>query len=250
MNNKEITDHSLYLLVDGQLDQVSELKLKKEISDSPELQKKLKRIYELKELVGLAYVQELPKHTENNKRITILNPSFYITLAASLFLALGVTLGWIAHQQYAPYLYAVVNIETLSKKYETVQPSGLSIDKDARKYMMHFDTLNETRLSKVLIETNSILQSYADSGLPVTVDLLFDQESVYLFKPIHSAELTRLKEFIGEHENIQFYACSESLKMFLGDMDIPDDVKMFHTNRIVKEMIPERMEQGWVYIKA
>ncbi len=38
--------------------------------------------------------------------------------------------------------------------------------------------------------------------------------------------------------------------MFLGDIEMPQEMSLFHSNEIVKEMIPERMEQGWVYIKT
>ena len=248
MNNKEITDHSLHLLVDGQLDQASAKRLKKEIETSPELQKKLKKITEIKELISLAYVQEKPEPVTNRKFL-MFNPAPVVALAASLIMVVGLTLGWFAHSQYEGPQYVVAQTESRTAVISPEIPLGVNLQ-SARKYMMHFDSMDEDRFESALIETSSILNSYANSGLPVKVDLLFDQQSVHMFKPQYAGQIQQLKKLINEYENIQFYACSESLRMFLGDLEMPEEIKLFHSDEVVKEMIPQRIEQGWVYIKA
>jgi len=248
MNNREITDHSLHLLVDGQLDSASKKVLKKQIQNSPELQQKLKDITEIKELVSLAYVQEKPKPL-NSFGFSLLKPASMVGIAASLIMTIGLALGWMAHQQYENPVYVVAKSEI--RQDITRQQIPLEINlQNARKYMLHFDSMNKDRFENALIEASSLLQSYAKSGLPVKVDLLFDQQAVEIFEPRHAAQISQLKALINEFENIQFYACSKSLKMFLGDIEMPQEMSLFHSNEVVLEMIPERMEQGWVYIKA
>ncbi len=248
MNNSEITDHSLHLLVDGQLDSATKKKLKIQIQKSPELQQKLKNITEIKELIGLAYVQEKPEPMSRNGS-SFFTQNSMMGIAASLIMTIGLALGWIAHQQYDNTLYVVAKSEVRPETIRQQIPLEINLQ-SARKYMLHFDSINEGRFENALIETSSLLNSYARSGLPVMVDLLFDQQAVLLFEPRHTAQIQQLKGLINEFENIQFYACAESLRMFLGDMQMPREINLFHSNEVVREMIPERMEQGWVYIKA
>jgi len=249
MNNDEITDHSLHLLVDNQLDSASKKKIKKEIELSPELQGRLKGITEVKELVALAYIQERPRTALAESKSSIAKGSFYAAFAASVMLVVGLTVGWFAHQQYDSEVYVVANSETRSETLRPQIPLEINLQ-NARKYMLHFDTLNENKLQSALLETRSILDSYANSGLPIKVDLLFDRESVEIFKPQHLSQITYLKNLITDYENINLFACSESIRLFLGDMKLTDDINLFHTSQVVKEMIPGRIEEGWVYIKA
>lgn len=247
MNNKQITDHSLQLLVDNQLDEISRVKLIKQIDKSPDLQQKLKQLTELKELIGLAYIQELPRRSVTDRKSSF-DPSFFVALAASLIMALGLTLGWFAHQQYGPQQIDVAKAETTTETIRQRTPIDLTSEND-RKFIMHFDSLNENRLQAALYETSSIIESYANSDLPVKIDLLFDQESVHMFKPQHASQVQHLKALINKHDNIDFYACSKSLRMFLNADEISEDISIFHSDQIVQDMIPERIKQGWVYIK-
>ena len=248
MNNREITDHSLHLLVDGQLDSASKKILKKQIQNSPELQQKLKNITEIKELISLAYVQEKPKPL-NSVNLSMLKPASMMGIAASMIMTIGLMIGWLAHQQYENPVYVVAKSEIRQDVKRQQIPLEINLQ-NARKYMLHFDSMSEDRFENALIEANSLLHSYAKSGLPIKVDLLFDQQAVEIFEPRHAAQIKQLKGLINEFENIQFYACSESLKMFLGDIEMPQEMGLFHSSEVVKEMIPKRMEQGWVYIKA
>lgn len=248
MNHKEITDHSLQLLVDNQFDIASRDKLLNQIEASPELQQKLKQLTELKELVGSAYIQEKPKRSATVNK-TILGPKLFVAIAASLIMTFGITLGWFSHQQYESDRIVVAKIKTPVEKFTPEFSLAPSIQNN-RRYMMHFDTLNETRLKNALLETNSIIESYAKSDLPVKIDLLFDQQSVHMFKPEYVSQINRLKSIIAKYKNIQLYACSKSIKLFLNPKEISNDISIFHSDQVVREMIPKRINQGWVYIKA
>jgi len=116
--------------------------------------------------------------------------------------------------------------------------------------MLHFDSMNKDRFENALIETSSLLNSYAKSALPVKVDLLFGQQAVEIFEPRYAVQIRQLKGLINRFENTQFYACSVTLRMFLGDIEMPQEMRLFHSDDVVKGMIPERMVQGWGYIKV
>jgi anti-sigma factor RsiW len=102
MNNQEITDHSLHLLVDGQLDAASCKKLQQQIDASPQLQQKLKRIIETRELVSLAYLQEKAPAPTPRKPTALFATPAYAAIAASIIMAIGLMLGWAGHQFFQP----------------------------------------------------------------------------------------------------------------------------------------------------
>ena len=249
MNDNEINDHSLYLLVDGQLDKTSKKKLMEKINASPELKQRLARISKVKELISLAYIQELPKSSSVKGKSSISISSLIVALAASLIMGLGLTLGWIAHHYYdtSDYVVATTDYPAVISRPEI--PVDLS-PQSVRKYMLHVNFLNEVQLDNALVETSSILNSYAAVGLPVQMELVFNLQAVRIFEPQHISQAQKIKALISRHENLELYACSESLGMILGDYEKPEEMSVFHTDRIVEEMISEKIKQGWIYIKV
>jgi len=248
MNNQEITDHSLHLLVDGQLDAASCKKLQQQIDASPLLQQKLKSIIEIRELVSLAYLQE--KAPAPHKSGALLASPTYAAIAASIIMAIGLMLGWVGHQFFQPDPLIIARaIPAPAQIIQSQQPLQRSLQ-DARKYMMHLDNYDSAGLQKALLETRSILHSYAESGIPVKLDVLLNQRAVELFKPEHAAQIKQIKALIDQYDNIQLYACSKSLKLFLRPDEISSDIQLFHSDQVVEELIPKRIEAGWVYIKA
>lgn len=249
MNHRDITDHSLHLLVDNQLDPLSRKKLLEQVAESPELQKKLKNIHKVRELMALAYIQEKPRRgvnmPENGQSYSWLPAA----LATSFVLVVGLTLGWYGHD-FLIEEQASEMVEPLADRTDeafTLLPPAELIQ---RKYMMHFDAMNEPRLQQALVETESIIQSYAQSRLPVKIDLLFDQQAVNFFNTEHQKNIQQLGLFIDRHKNVQVYVCSESLQMYLNEREISSDIQQFHTDQIVKDMIPERIKLGWIHLRT
>lgn len=249
MNDKEIDHHSLYLLIDGQLDTTSKKKLMEKINASPELKQKLADVSKVKELISLAYTQELSRPAPVKDKSSNIFPNLFVALAASLIMGLGVTLGWISHQHYDsldPVLVTTNNPAEISRSAIPVDAST----RNARKFIIHVNFLNETQLESAIVETSSILNSYASVGLPVQMELAFNLQAVRIFEPQHISQAQKVKKLIDGHENLKLYACSESLDSILGDFEKPEVMSVFHTDRIVQEMIDERINQGWIYIKV
>ncbi len=248
MNHQEITDHSLHLLVDGQLDDATRRQLEQQIKASPELQKKLKNIVEIKELVGLAYVQPQPVERRSARKL-FFNQYNLAALAASLIMAIGLILGWTGHELYQQKHIVVANAARTIEPPRQQQSLQMELQ-HARKYMIHLDSYNPARLQKALLETRSLLDSYAHSGLPVKLDVLFDQQGIEILNKQHTAQIRQIKALVEQYPNLQFYACSKSIKLFLSNDKISSDIRFFHANQVVEELIPKRIEEGWVYIKA
>jgi len=249
MKDNNISDHSLYLLVDGQLDTVSERKLMAKINASPELKQKLAEVSKVKELVSLAYMQEESRPTPVRRRSSKSFPSLLVSLAASLIMALGVTLGWITHQHYessVPLSVSTSDPAAVSNPVTSVD----AITRDVRKFIIHVNFLNKAQLENAIIETSSILDSYASVGLPVQMELAFNLQAVRMFEPQNIGQAQKVKALISRHKNLKLYACSDSLEMNLSDLDKPEEMSAFHTDRVVEKLITERINQGWVYIKV
>lgn len=249
MNDNDISDHNLYLLVDGQLDRASKKKLMDKIDASPELKQKLAGISKVKELIGLAYMQELPRPSAARGKPATASSSVFVALAACLIMGLGLTLGWISHHYYDSSEHVVAAADNPAVISRPEIPVDLSTQ-IVRKYMLHVSFLNEAQLDNALVESSSILDSYAATGLPVQMELAFDLQAVRIFEPQHIGQAQKIISLLGRYENLEVYACSESLGRLLGEMEKPEEMSGFHTNRVVQEMVPERIKQGWIYIKV
>jgi intracellular sulfur oxidation DsrE/DsrF family protein len=249
MNDYGIDDHSLYLLVDGQLDTTSQRRLMEKINASPELKRKLADVSKVKELISLAYTQETSRPAPVKDRSSNIFPSLFVAMAASLIMGFGVTLGWITHQHYDsldPVIVTTINPAVNSRPAIPVDASTQNI----RKFIIHVNFLDESQLESAIVETSSILHSYASVGLPVQMELAFNLQAVRIFEPQHISQAQKVKKLIDGYENLKLYACSESLDKILGDFKKPEVMSVFHTDRIVREMIDERINQGWIYIKV
>jgi intracellular sulfur oxidation DsrE/DsrF family protein len=248
MTKREMAEHSLHLLVDDQLDPGAKAKLIAEIKESPELQQKLAQISKTKELLKLAYIQELIRPATTQSKSPIINSSILVAVAASLIMTVGLTLGWISHQYSNPVGIAVAKIEHPAE----ISKPAVAVDaslQNARKYILHVDFLNENRLNSAIIETSSILDSYAATGLPAQLDMVFNMQAVRMFEPENAGQAQAVKALLSKYGNLELYAYSESIKMFLGEFDNSKVIPGFHTDRIVEDMISERIKQGWIYLK-
>jgi len=249
MNDKEIDHHSLYLLIDGQLDTTSKKKLMEKINASPELKQKLADVSKVKELISLAYMQELSRPAPVKDKSSNIFPNLFVALAASLIMGLGVTLGWISHQHYDSLDPVLVTTKNPAEMSRSAIPADAST-RNTRKFIMHVNFLNDADLENAIAETSSILNSYASAGLPVQMELAFNLQAVRIFEPQNISQAQKVKALVDRHKNLTLYACSESLDRFLGNFDKPDEMSAFHTDRIVEEIISERINQGWIYIKV
>jgi intracellular sulfur oxidation DsrE/DsrF family protein len=254
MNNNENNEHNLYLLIDGQLDAASKKKLMDKINASPQLKQKLADISKVKELVSLAYAQETsrpvsshskPSHSRSSPPYS----SLLVAVAASLIMGLGVMMGWMTHQHYSVAIPLLANADPAHAVSRPTIPQQASIQ-NVRKFIIHVNFLNEAQLDSAMAETTSILNSYASVGIPVQMEMAFNLQAVRIFEPQNIGQAQKVKALASRYENLKLYACSESLDMFMGDFEMPEDMSVFHVDRIVEEMIPERIDQGWIYIKV
>jgi intracellular sulfur oxidation DsrE/DsrF family protein len=249
MNNNENNQHNLYLLIDGQLDAASSKKLMEKVNASPELKQKLADISKVKELISLAYTHEVPRPAPLNARSTPSYSSFFVALAASLIMGLGGMMGWMTHQHYQAALpaFETANPSATESGSETSQAASIQ---QVRKFIIHVDNLNEAQLDSAMVETSSILNSYASVGIPVQMEMAFNLQAVRIFEPQNIHQAQKVKALIKQHKNLKLYACSESLEKFLTDFEMPADMSVFHSNQIVEDMITDRIDQGWIYIKV
>ena len=256
MRDLQLTEQSLHLLLDGELDSMSSKLLLQKMESDPELSAQYKRLQEIKEMMTFAYCQEkLPDQTTTVKSIAprkkkIWQNQWVSGLAASLFLSIGLSTGWIAHEMYQQNNPVVVN--TVSTQTTAVpQLSNVIAElEEPRKYMIHMSAFDNKSATKTLLETEAILASYAKSRLPVKLDVLVNQQGVQLFDARNLDQLQRIRNLINTHDNINFYACSKSMMLFMQGVKVPDDFSRIHSDRIVEEIIPERINQGWVYLKV
>lgn len=247
MNDQEILDHGIHLLIDNELDEKTRKHVLNRINSNETLNVSYQNAINLKELVTQSYSGEEPSPNRlNNIHFQLMDSRRVMGLAASFVLVFGLSMGWIANDQYKQQRVLVAENDFGSFDHEV---NNLET-KHVRKFIFHINQNNQKKASKTFNETKTILASYATSGLPVQLDILVDQEAVRLFRPENKQQLKEVRDLINEYENINVFACSMSLRLFMNSEKLPGNLGHIKTNRVVEEIIKERKNSGWVYIEA
>lgn len=245
MNTKELTEDKLNLFIDEQLDTDEMNEIHQALLDDKELRERVCQLKAVRELVGYAY-SEVPASRHGNHFLKKRSASFASrAIAASVILAVGVVLGWTTYQ-YSPSAVKAISAENA---FQYVA-NHVSVDHDRRKIIMHIDSGDMQVVNAALNEADHLLATYKKANTPMQLEVVTNKKGISMLRPGTSPYITRIQKLI-ENEDVTIYACERSIKKAKNkegaDIVLLPGVK---TNKTAREIIPERLEKGWVYIKA
>ena len=106
-------------------------------------------------------------------------------------------------------------------------------------------------INTALNEAEQLLASYRASNTPMKLDIITNKEGINMLRVGVSPYVDRIERIIDENDNVAFYACQRSIQKAM-KKEGRDIVLMPHTitTRTAQELISERLDKGWVYIKV
>ena len=241
MNNIEYNDEKLNMFIDEQLDTDEMNCIREAILDDTALRERVCQLKAVRELVGFAY-QSVPRSCWDRRNQKPGYSALWKSAAASLILGFGVLLGW----QASGYSNATGTAATAFSFYA----NQAAVDHSERKIVLHISTDDIGTVNAALNEANTLLASYEANHTPLKIDIVTNKSGINLLRMGVSPYLDRIESMVANH-NVSLYACQRSImkaekkegtKVIL----MPDAV----TTRAARDIIPERLEQGWVYIKV
>lgn len=244
MSIDEITEEKLNLFIDKQLDTDEMNEIHQILLDDKALRERVCQLKAVRELVGYAYSEVPPSRYEVTKQRNF-NAIYTKTIAASVTLVVGVLLGW-ASYQYSPN---AINAVSAENAFQYVA-NHVTVDHLQRKIVLHIDSGDVQVVNAALNEVEYLLATYRNAKAPLKLDIVTNKTGINILRPEMSPYINRIQK-IASNDNVAFFACKRSIdkarkKEGVEIVMMPGVV----TDKTAKDIIPGRLQEGWVYIKA
>ncbi|MEW5769040.1 MAG: hypothetical protein AB1831_01625 [Pseudomonadota bacterium] len=239
--NGTASDEFLNAFLDGELTaDESEHALRLLDADS-EFRGKACEVRGLKDRVKGAYADLPPMPARGGTSLP--RPGWWQALAASVLLVVGVSCGWLAHDQSGKKAAT----ERLAGLPEGYQPVTLAGKVDPNKIVLHLDNNDPTRLTAVLDLAEQLLARRGEKG---HVEIVVNSYGLNLLRQETSPYRERIGQMASRHRNLDFVACGQSVARLNKEGVLVDLLPQVHVVRSAISEILDRMQQGWVYVKV
>jgi len=243
MSTSDMSDDKLNLFIDDQLDAEEMEEIRQALLDDKEMRERVCQLKAVRELVAYAYT-DVPKsrHQSEDER----SSSFmWRSMAASVVLAAGVLLGWMTYG-YSPSAFNAVSADNAFQYVANyVQP-----DEKERRIVLHIDSGDIGIVNAALKEADHLVTTYRKANIPMKLDVVTNKGGINILRQDMSPYIGTIRKMITE-DGVTFYACQRSVekahKKEGANIDLINGVK---ADKTARQIIPERISRGWVYIKA
>jgi intracellular sulfur oxidation DsrE/DsrF family protein len=229
MNKDErISEEQLNALVDDELEPEEKARVYSEANQQPELDKRLCKQRKVKELVKLAY-DDVPEPRRKGPRSLVRGGLLGRALAASVLLAFGIALGFIAR--------AAIDQATDPTLVAATEPD---------RYLLHVASGDPIELAAALERAEFLLKSAPDDGVR-QVEIVANEQGLNLLR----SDVTPFAVEISvlQAHDVVFYACSKTIQK-LENSGV--EVRLVpHTiaDYTALDRVVTRMQEGWHYEK-
>lgn len=245
MSDMTYTDEKLNLYIDQQLDTDELDEIRHSILEDTVLRERVCQLKAVRELVGYAYENVPVPEAESMGGSAGRHGYLWKGIAASLLLIAGMFTGWSVNN--AVHSMQVASADEVFQYYKnTIQE-----DKAERKIILHVTTGDIYAVKGALDEAEQLLASYRDAGTPMKLDIVTYREGINMMRVGVSPYVKRIEDIIDRNDNVSLYACMRSIdkaEKKEGKSIVMMDKAV--TNRTAQELISERLNKGWIYIKV
>lgn len=248
--NTSVSSEMLNAYIDNELDQKEAYNVESEIKKDPELQKQLDDFQQLKLKVQASYASIRPPVRHNQK----VAPTSWLptAVAASLTLVVGISSGWYGHQYLdgdALFDGALSNVnkDTSADNLLGVKLQPLNAQDD--KIIIHLAQNDRQLFDKALAKAEALLARFDALEQNGSIQILANSYGMDLMRKEKSPYKERITNMMQQHDNIQFVACSNTIKRLESNgvnVDLIDGVEVH--GPVINEIVTH-MQDGWTYIK-
>lgn len=244
MSVNEISEEKLNLFIDKQLDTDEMNGIHKLLLEDKTLSERVCQLKAVRELVGYAY-SEVPPSRYEKVEVKSSRSIYAKAMAASVTLALGVLLGWTTFQ-YSP---AAESILTAENTFQYIA-NQVMVDQAQRRIVLHIDSGDVQVVNAALTEADHLLATYRKAETPMKLDIVTNKSGINVLRPDVSPYIERLQK-MAANGNVSFFACKQSIAK-AHNIEGVEIVLMPGTvvDKTAADIIPQRLGEGWVYIKA
>ena len=244
MTTKDLSDDHLNLFIDEELDTDELNEIRQAVMEDKDLRERVCQLKAVRELIGYAY-SDVPGPDYESQQAKKSYSMFGKAIAASVTLVVGVFLGW------ETYHYSPQSIDAVSAE-NTFQyvANHVVVDHGNRKIILHIDSGDLQVVNAALNEVDHLLATYKKANVPMKLDVITNKGGINMLRPGVSPYVERIQKMI-EDDDVSFFACERSIAKAQKREGI--EIKILpgvESNKSARDLIPDRLEKGWVYIKA
>ena len=244
MSDQMYTDEKLNLFIDDQLDTDEKDAIRHAMLEDADLRERVCQLRAVRELVGYAYENVPPAESDNNG-INVPGAYFRKGIAASLLVAIGMFTGWFVND--VARSTQIASAEEVFQYYKSAAP----VERAERKIILHVTTGDIYAVNSALDEAEQLLASYRDAGTPMKLDIVTYRDGINMLRVGVSPYVKRIEEILGSNDNVSIYACLRSIDK--AEKREGKQIVMMEkavTDKTAQELISERLQKGWIYIKV
>lgn len=244
MDIKDITEDKLNMFIDEQLDNDEMEFIRNRLLEDKVLREQVCQLKAVRELVGYAY-SDVPQSraASESKR----GSRFFLSraVAATVILMVGVIVGWLSYE-FNPLSNSGI---TADNTFQYIA-NYANVDHKERRIILHIDSSDIKVVDTALNEANQLLASYRAANTPMKLEVVTNKSAINILRPDISPYIKQIQTLIDDHD-VEVYACERSI-MKAHKKEGVEIVLLpgVRTDKTARELIPERLERGWVYIRA
>lgn len=246
MHEARYDDDMLNMFIDEQLETSQMDEIRAVMLEDETLRQRICQLKAVRELVSYAYESLPADHQESGSRGGGYVSRHWMSFAASILVVIAMLVGWNANTIYHDNAH-IASSGDVFKYYK----SNLPVSAEERKIILHVTTGDVYAVNKALNEAEQLLASYRSAGTPMKLDIITYKEGINMLRVGASPYVQRIARLLSDNENVELFACQRSIdkarKREGKDIELmPQTI----TAKTARDLITERLDKGWIYIKV
>lgn len=240
-SDKRFSDEFLNAYIDDELADEDRQRLMEALRDDQLLNQRLCSLRTVRDLVRLGF-----QHAEGDnygKTARTRRFGWGRSVAALLFVGLGVGAGWLTHSGLSQS-HSLMDIARTVEVSQADQTNQHPV-----RIMLHVTTDDRFKLATVLDEAEQLLGSDSGRGNPVQVAILANGDGLNLLRADESPFAERLQALKARYENLSLLACGKALQRLHEHQG--QTPPLLPRTEVVPSALGEiihRRQDGWSYI--
>jgi len=245
MSDRTYTDEKLNLFIDDQLDTDEKDEIRHSILVDASLRERVCQLKAVRELVGYAY-ENVPEPDSTSGAGNAGDKRYlWKGIAASVLLAIGMATGWAVND--VARAMQIASAADVFQYYKNAE----AVDRAERKIILHVTTGDIYAVKSALDEAEQLLASYREAGTPMKLDIVTYKQGISMMRVGVSPYIDRIEDIVENNDNVSLYACQRSIQK--AEKKEGRQLVMMEkavTDKTAQELISERLQKGWIYIKV
>jgi len=245
MSDTTYTDEKLNLFIDDQMDTNEKDELRHAILEDASLRERVCQLKAVRELVSYAY-ESVPESGSTSGAGNAGDKRYlWKGIAASVLLAIGMATGWAVND--AARAMQIASAADVFQYFKNAE----AVDRAERKIILHVTTGDIYAVKNALDEAEQLLASYREAGTPMKLDIVTYKQGINMLRVGVSPYVDRIEHIVENNDNVSLYACQRSIHK--AEKKEGKQIIMMEkavTDKTAQELISERLQKGWIYIKV